>query len=24
MFRGFYYGSFAFPRQILWVSGVII
>ncbi len=24
MFRGIYYGSFAYPRQFLWVSGVII
>lgn len=24
MFRGIYYGSFAYPRQLLWISGVII
>jgi len=24
IFRGIYYGSFAYPRQLLWVSGVII
>lgn len=24
MARGLYYGSFAFPRQALWISGVII
>jgi ubiquinol-cytochrome c reductase cytochrome b subunit len=24
MFRGLYYGSYMFPRQYLWVSGVII
>jgi quinol-cytochrome oxidoreductase complex cytochrome b subunit len=24
MGRGFYYGSFAFPRQLLWCSGVLI
>lgn len=24
MFRGLYYGSFVYPRQLLWMSGVII
>lgn len=24
IFRGLYYGSFAYPRQLVWVSGVII
>ena len=24
VFRGLYYGSFAYPRQLVWVSGVII
>jgi quinol-cytochrome oxidoreductase complex cytochrome b subunit len=24
MFRGLYYGSFLFPRQLLWNSGVIL
>jgi quinol-cytochrome oxidoreductase complex cytochrome b subunit len=24
MFRGLYYGSYAYPRQALWVSGVIL
>lgn len=24
MFRGLYYGSYAYPRQLLWVSGVIL
>ena len=24
MFRGLYYGSYMFPRQILWITGVII
>jgi quinol-cytochrome oxidoreductase complex cytochrome b subunit len=24
MFRGIYYGSFAYPRQALWISGMII
>ena len=24
MARGIYYGSYAFPRQLLWVSGVIL
>lgn len=24
MGRGFYYGSFTFPRQLLWCSGVLI
>lgn len=24
MARGLYYGSFAFPRQFLWISGVIL
>jgi len=24
MFRGIYYGSFTYPRQALWISGVII
>lgn len=24
IFRGLYYGSFAYPRQLVWVSGVVI
>lgn len=24
MFRGFYYGSYVYPRQFLWVSGSIL
>ena len=24
MFRGIYYGSYVFPRQLLWISGVVI
>lgn len=24
MFRGLYYGSFAYPRQLLWVSGMVL